>query len=66
MRCAGPSTPSEGQDDGAGGRRGAADLFRTVTDRAGQSLTRKALYQQDVYRMIRRRAAAAGIKTEIG
>jgi site-specific recombinase XerD len=40
-------------------------LFRTAADRSGRALTRNALYQQDAYRMIRRRAAA-GIKTEIG
>lgn len=41
-------------------------LFRTAADRSGRALTKNALYQQDAYRMIRRRALAAGIKTEIG
>jgi site-specific recombinase XerD len=41
-------------------------LFRTASDRSGRTLTGNALYQQDAYRMIRRRAKSAGIKTEIG
>ena len=40
-------------------------LFRTLKGRTGQ-LTRNPLLQQDVHRMIRQRAAAAGIRTEIG
>src|SRR5260370_5427222 len=40
-------------------------LFRTTRGRSGE-LTRNSLLQSDVWRMIRRRAAAAGIKTEIG
>lgn len=40
-------------------------LFRTV-DRQTKTLGANAMYQQDAYRMIRRRARAAGIKTEIG
>ena len=40
-------------------------LFRTARGRSGQ-LTGKPLLQSDVWRMIRRRALAAGIKTEIG
>lgn len=40
-------------------------LFRTAADRSGLVLTKNSLYQQDAYRMIRRRAAPAGIKTEI-
>jgi site-specific recombinase XerD len=38
-------------------------LFRTTGRKTGQA---QAMWQQDVYRMIRRRAAAAGIKTKIG
>ena len=40
-------------------------LFRTTRARSGE-LTERAMLQSDVWRMIRRRAAAAGIKTEIG
>ena len=40
-------------------------LFRTSTGRTGK-LTANAMYQQDVFRMIRRRAGQAGIKTKIG
>jgi integrase/recombinase XerD len=40
-------------------------LFRTTRGRSGE-LTGNALLQSDVWRMIRRRAPAAGIKTEIG
>ncbi len=40
-------------------------LFRTVRGRSGE-LTGNSLLQPDVWRMIRRRALAAGIKTEIG
>jgi integrase/recombinase XerD len=40
-------------------------LFRTFKGRTGR-LTRSPPLQQDVHRMIRQRAAAAGIKTEIG
>jgi integrase/recombinase XerD len=38
-------------------------LFRTTGRKTGQT---HAMWQQDVYRMIQRRAAAAGIKTKIG
>jgi site-specific recombinase XerD len=38
-------------------------LFRTSGRKTGQA---QAMWQQDVYRMIQRRAAAAGIKTKIG
>jgi site-specific recombinase XerD len=38
-------------------------LFRTTGRKTGQA---QALWQQDAYRMIQRRAAAAGIKTRIG
>jgi site-specific recombinase XerD len=38
-------------------------LFRTTGRKTGQA---QAMWQQDVYRMIQRRAAAAGIKTKIG
>jgi integrase len=40
-------------------------LFRTVRGR-GRALTTNPMAQADVYRMIRRRAYAAGIKTRIG
>jgi integrase/recombinase XerD len=40
-------------------------LFRTTRGRSGE-LTGNALLQSDAWRMIRRRALAAGIKTEIG
>ncbi len=40
-------------------------LFRTTRGRTGE-LTGNSLLQSDVWRMIRRRAAAAGIETEIG
>jgi len=38
-------------------------LFRTTGRKTGQA---QAMWQQDVYRMIQRRAAPAGIKTRIG
>ena len=47
----------------AGDRKGP--LFRTMRGRSGE-LTESALLQPDVWRMIRRRALAAGIKTEAG
>src|ERR1700722_4736210 len=40
-------------------------LFRTTMRRSG-ILTEKPLHQQDAYRMIQRRAKAAGIETKIG
>ena len=40
-------------------------LFRTAT-RAGEALTTKPMLPADVWRMIRRRAGKAGIKTRIG
>jgi site-specific recombinase XerD len=40
-------------------------LFLTSTARSGK-LNQTAMYQQDVFRMIRRRSAQAGIKTLIG
>ena len=40
-------------------------LFRTTTGRSG-TLTDRPMSQSDVYRMIRRRADAAGIRTRIG
>jgi site-specific recombinase XerD len=40
-------------------------LFRTANGRSGE-LTGNSMLQSDVWRMIRRRALAAGIKTEIG
>ena len=39
-------------------------LFRTAAGRAGK-LTQNPMYQQDAYRMIQRRAKAAGIRTKI-
>jgi site-specific recombinase XerD len=42
-----------------------APLFQTAVGRSGK-LTGKLLWQQDAYRMIQRRAKAAGIKTRIG
>lgn len=47
----------------SGDRKGP--LFRTTRGRSGE-LTGNSLLQCDVWRMIRRRALAAGIKTEIG
>jgi site-specific recombinase XerD len=49
----------------AAGIRDDADgpLFRTAGRKTGQA---HAMWQQDVYRMIQRRAKAAGIKTKIG
>jgi integrase/recombinase XerD len=46
-----------GDDDGY--------LFRTAAGKSGV-LTGKPMYQQDAYRMIQRRAKAAGIETRIG
>lgn len=40
-------------------------LFRTAAGKTGE-LTGNAMWQQDAYRMIQRRAAVAGIKTRIG
>jgi site-specific recombinase XerD len=40
-------------------------LFRTAAGKTGL-LTRNAMWQQDAYRMIQRRADATGIKTRIG
>lgn len=42
-----------------------APLFQTAAGKTG-ALTGSALWQQDAYRMIQRRARAAGIKTKIG
>lgn len=44
---------------------GKGPLFRSSKGRGGE-LTDRPLLQSDVWRMIRRRALAAGIKTEIG
>jgi integrase/recombinase XerD len=41
-------------------------LFRTMRSRAGQELTGNGLWQQDAWRMIKRRAKAADIRTQIG
>jgi integrase len=42
-----------------------APLFRSFQRRSGR-LTERSLSQSDAYRMIRRRALAAGIRTKIG
>ena len=41
-------------------------LFRTAANRTGDALTGNPMWQQDAYRMIQRRAKAAGIRTHIG
>jgi site-specific recombinase XerD len=41
-------------------------LFRTASTRTGNQLTANPMWQQDAYRMIQRRAKAAGIRTHIG
>ena len=41
-------------------------LFRTSAGHNGSSLSNKPMSQPDAWRMIRRRAAAAGIAAEIG
>ena len=41
-------------------------LFRSAEWSPGAPLTRRPMSQSDVYRMIRRRAEAAGIETKIG
>ena len=41
-------------------------IFRTAANKSGTALTDRPMCQQDVHAMIRRRAAAAGIKTKIG
>jgi integrase len=46
------------------GRKGW--LFRTARGHNGSSLSNKPMSQPDAWRMIRRRAAAAGIEAEIG
>jgi site-specific recombinase XerD len=51
--------------DGAQLGEGKGYLFRTAAGRTGQ-LTVKPMTQPDVYRMIRRRAADAGVHTKIG
>jgi integrase len=40
-------------------------LFRTAAGKTGE-LTGNAMWQQDAYRMIQRRAEACGIETRIG
>jgi hypothetical protein len=47
------------------GRERKEPLFRTARGRSGE-LTGNAMLQSDVWRIIRRRAKAAGIQTEIG
>jgi integrase/recombinase XerD len=44
---------------------GSGYLFRTTAPKSG-ALTEKPMHQQDAYRMIQRRAKAAGIETKIG
>ena len=41
-------------------------LFRTITTAANRPLTRNPMTRSDAWRMIRRRAAAAGVETAIG
>jgi integrase len=41
-------------------------LFRTIGHRAGRPLTRTPLPQANAHKMVRRRAAAAGIATKLG
>lgn len=50
---------------GGMGRDREGPLFRTAAGKSGR-LTRNPLWQQDAYRMIQRRARAAGIRTRIG
>ena len=50
---------------GNGYRPGNIALFRSTRRKTGQ-LTTSPLFQQDAYRIIRRRAKAAGIETRIG
>ena len=57
IAAAGIARDAEGKAD--------APLFRTAAGRTGE-LTERPLWQQDAYRMIQRRARAAGIKTRIG
>ena len=42
-----------------------APLFQTAADKTG-TLTGKAMWQQDAYRMIQRRTRGTGIRTRIG
>ena len=51
--------------DGLQPKDGKSTLFRTVAGRTGQ-LSERAMAQADVFRMIGRRAEAAGIRTRIG
>ena len=51
--------------DGMQLKDGKSTLFRTVAGRTGQ-LSERAMAQADVFRMIGRRAEAAGIRTRIG
>jgi site-specific recombinase XerD len=52
----------------AGGLRAdpKGPLFRSLTIGAGRPLSQRSLTQSEAWRMIRRRAKAAGIKTKIG
>jgi integrase/recombinase XerD len=53
--------------EGAGLKADAkGPLFRTAEWRPDAPLTRRPMSQSDVYRMIRRRAEAAGIETKLG
>ena len=40
-------------------------LFRTAADKTGTTLSERPMCQQDVHAMLRRRVAAAGIKTKV-
>ena len=51
--------------DGVQLNDGKSTLFRTVAGRTGQ-LSERAMAQSDVFRMVGRRAEAAGIRTRIG
>lgn len=59
--------PSHADIPGRDGHRGDAKgpLFRTI-DRGTSRLTRTFLFQANVYAIVWRRIAAAGIKTKIG
>jgi site-specific recombinase XerD len=54
-----------GAPEGATREEGRSYLFRTVAGRSGR-LTERPMTQADVFRMIGRRATAAGIRTRIG
>jgi integrase len=61
---------SETDNRGVDGDVGSSNVFiqkviKTCGDSSG-ALTEKPMHQQDAYRMIQRRAKAAGIETKIG